>query len=388
MDLRSSPSKSGSRVIEYDLHGIVGVRLLNPSKEDAAAVANQLGTLQGELRSVPDIVIRFVKELVLPNMNYLGLDSAGFTDEGFYILRSNKSSIKARIPFDEIGGSCEIICESGLSAVPLLLAIVNLTFMKKNLIPLHASGFTFNGTGALVVGWAKGGKTEALLAFANHGAAYVGDEWVILSEDGRTMYGIPEPIRLWDWQLKYVPELKSMIPARKRAFFRSVRFLDEIHRLAKSSRLPIPFLHQAGEAMPALKRQLNIRVPPRKVFDGRFLASSRLDKIFFLLSREDQNIEIQPCSSEDIARRMANCNQFEQAPFFENYRAFKFAFPKSRNEFLENIPRLQETLLLNALKGKESFVVFHPYPVSFDLLYEKMVPYLTGQASVGATSCG
>jgi len=377
MDSRTSPEKTQSTAIDYDLHGIVGVRLLDPSKEDAAAVADQLGALRGELRREPDILIRFRKELALSGMNYLGLDSAGFTDQGFYILRSGKSSVKARIPFDEIGKTCEIVCESGLSSVPLLLAIVNITFMKKNRIPLHASGFTFNGIGALVAGWAKGGKTEALLAFTNHGAAYVGDEWVILSEDGGTMYGIPEPIRVWDWQLKYMPELKSMIPARKRAFFKTIRLVDEIHRLSKKSRLPLPFLSLGDEAMPALKRQLNIRLPPREIFNGRFLTSSRLDKIFFLLSREEQTIEIHQCSPEDVARRMSNCNLFEQAPFFENYKAFKFAFPKSRNEFLENVPRLQESLLLNALKGKDSFIVFHPYPVSFELLYEKMVPYLT-----------
>jgi len=377
--MRSTGSKEvplTNQVIDYDLHGIVGVRLVNPSESDAMAVANQLGPLLGSLQRNPDIIIRFERELPIGSMIYLGLDSAGFTKDGFYVLRSSKAPAKARIPFEKIGNACEIVCESGLRSVPLLLAIINFTFLKKDFVPLHASGFVFNGIGGLVTGWAKGGKTEALLAFANHGAQYVGDEWLILSRDGEQMYGIPEPIRLWDWQLKYIPRLRTKIPTKKKVLFRSIRFLDEIHEgLAKRGSLPFPFLNLAAEALPALKRQLNVRIPPREIFNGHSVISARPDKVFFLLSHEHSSIEIEPCDPEDIARRMANCNYFEQAPFFEHYQAFRFAFPRYHNEFLENALKVQESLLRDGMKGKESFVVFHPYPVPLERLYEQMVPY-------------
>src|SRR5207247_1046267 len=101
---------------------------------------------------------------------------------------------RARVDFRQIGGRCEIVSQSGLGPVPLLIGIVTVTALGKSFVPLHGSAFVHNATGIIVTGWAKGGKTEALLAFAEHGARYVGDEWILLSSDGRKVYGVPEHI--------------------------------------------------------------------------------------------------------------------------------------------------------------------------------------------------
>jgi hypothetical protein len=104
------------------------------------------------------------------------VDDAGFTQDAFLILRSkHKTPAKVQIPMDQIGLQCEIVCERGLSAVPLLIPIINLTALHKGCLPLHAAGFVYNDVGALIAGWSKGGKTEALLAFMAQGARYVGD---------------------------------------------------------------------------------------------------------------------------------------------------------------------------------------------------------------------
>ena len=71
-----------------------------------------------------------------------------------------------QLPLERAGDRCEIVCERGLSAVPHLVAIVNLTALAHGVLPLHASAFSWNGTGILATGWAKGGKTEALLLVA------------------------------------------------------------------------------------------------------------------------------------------------------------------------------------------------------------------------------
>ena len=85
--------------------------------------------------------------------------------------------------------------------IPLLISIINLTALKKHrCVPIHASAFVYKGTGVVVTGWIKSGKSEALLAFSQHGATYVGGEWVLLDPDGETMYGLPGTFRMWDWQ--------------------------------------------------------------------------------------------------------------------------------------------------------------------------------------------
>ena len=54
-----------------------------------------------------------------PRLRYLGAREAGWTDDGFFVLRSRKKPVVVRIPMDRIGGRCEIVCERGLPAVPV-----------------------------------------------------------------------------------------------------------------------------------------------------------------------------------------------------------------------------------------------------------------------------
>ena len=362
--------------IDYDIHGFLGVRLINPSESDASAVAKQLGPMQKTLTAEPDIIVRFVDHLPLGKLNYLGLEKVGYNEEAFFILKSSKKDAKVQLAFDEIGERFEILCESGLKSVPLLLAIINLSLLKKNVVALHASAFVYNGKGIMVTGWAKGGKTEALLSFSDKGAEYVGDEWIFLSSDGKRMYGIPENIRLWDWHLDNLPRLKAKLSREKNLLFKGIHLLDKSQNLGKKRLGRVFPLKYLREAMPALKRQLNVQLPPQEVFDKcNESFSARFDKIFLLLSHNDSAYIVERTNPAEIADRMLASNQYELIPFMENYMAYKFAFPKKQNKFIEKVPQIQSKLLLQALLGKDAYTVRHPYPLSFDKLFEVMEPY-------------
>ncbi len=365
------------QTFDYDIHGIVGVRLVNAWESDAAAVARQLGPLQQTLTREPEIVVRFVEKLPTPNLQYVELEKSGFAGDDFYLLESGKRKAKARIAFEQIGGQCEIVCESGLSAVPLLMAIVNVTALKKRWVALHASAFEYEGTGVLLTGWSKGGKTEALLAFAAQGAKFIGDEWILLDESGERMYGIPENIRLCDWHLESLSEARKHVKGTKLFVFRAVRWLDRMQSAMANTWMGrlLPF-RLLREALPAVKRQLNVQLEPEKIFGagiGPF--EGKLEKVFFLMSHEGEEISVEATDPRQVAMRMAASVQYEQQQLFGNYLAYKFAFPARRNELLERAAILQCNLLGHALAGKEAYVVRHPYRVSLDKLYEAMKPY-------------
>jgi len=363
-----------SNCVDYDLHGLVGVRLLDPTPQDAAAVARQLGPLQRPLTRQPDIVIRFVRELPTPSLRLLGLEKNGFTREGFFILRSSKQRAKVKIGFEQIGRACEIVCESGLRAVPLLMAIINLAMLQKDCVPLHASAFVHRGVGVLVTGWAKGGKTEALLSFAQHGARFVGDEWIVLSGDGRHMYGIPENIRLWDWHFDHLPHLRRHLRADKKRLFKMIHLLDNVQK-----KLPLPPLR---EAMPALRRQLNAQLPAQTIFGENFGPLHAVpQKVFLLASHAAARTYVEPHHPEAIARQMIASLQYEFLPFMEHYLAFAFAFPERRNAFIENAHLRQLEILQRALAGKEAYTVWHPYPFSFQEVFEAMRPFCESQTA-------
>jgi len=71
---------SNQHTLDFDIYGIIGVRLINPGPQDIAAVTRQLGPLQSTLSEEPDITIRFVENIPTPNINYLGVDFVGFTE--------------------------------------------------------------------------------------------------------------------------------------------------------------------------------------------------------------------------------------------------------------------------------------------------------------------
>jgi hypothetical protein len=272
-----------------------------------------------------------------------------------------------------------------LPAVPLLLAIVNMTLLTRDCVPLHASAFLHKGTGVVVTGWAKGGKTEALLAFAQRGARYVGDEWVLLTADGRTAYGIPEHIRLQQWHLEQLPGMRTHVRAADRFFFAAVRLFERCQRvfperLARRS----PLVRRLRAAVPALRRQLNAQFDPRLVFgDSMGPFSTTPSKVFFMVSHAESAIEVEPTDPMQIAEQMCESIRYEQLPFFSNYLAYRFAFPLRTNNFIEHAYTLQRQLLRQALTGKEAYVVRHPYPCSLDELYERMSPYCEGAVPVG-----
>src|SRR5262245_36047424 len=182
--------------VDFDIRGLIGVRLLDGSASDVASVSRQLGRPSEGLQRAPDVVVRFVERLPLQGATLVTSHGSTFTDEGFLILQSENRRIRAQVPLWELGGPCEIVCESGGRAVPMLLDAVKLAALKKGLIPVTASAFEYEGIGVLVAGGVGGGKTSALLAFARQGALFVGDELIFVRSDGKEMFGLGTPLKV------------------------------------------------------------------------------------------------------------------------------------------------------------------------------------------------
>jgi hypothetical protein len=370
-------SSSRHPTVDFDLHGLVGIRLINPTARDAARLEKLLAPFRAKLEREPDITVRFERDLAPPALNYLGLNSMAFTEEDFYLLDRSSGQVAAKIPFDKIGQPYEIVCQSGLGSVPLLFELTRLAFLSKNYVSLHGAAFLYDGKGILVAGWSKGGKTEALVSFANHGAYYVADEWVLLSGDGKRMLGLPIPVALWDWQLEQVsPDLLPKMSTERKLLFKSIRSLEAVHNTFGRGRFKDFFpLKTLDRLMPVFKQRLSVRELPHDLFKDRYCdRGATVDKLFLVMSHSEPETVIIPTDPTEIARRMVNSNEHEAASAAQYYRAFKFAFPWRENPSLERAPELQRSLLVRALEGKEAYQVFHPYPVSFEELFSHLQP--------------
>jgi hypothetical protein len=369
---------SGTRAeVDFDLHGLAGVRLLGASPADMEVVRRQLGLAQTSLGREPNVVIRFVDRLGTESrLRYVGLDEAGFTDDAFLVLRSkHKAPARVEIAFTQIGESVEIVCERGLPAVPFLIPILNLTVLARGVLPLHASAFVHRGTGVVATGWSKGGKTEALLAFAARGAEYVGDEWVYVAGDGSRVHGIPEPIRVWGWHLRQLPQYEALVSGADRTRLRAIELFLGAERALRRVR---PGRGPAGAVTrlaPLLNRQLYVDVEPARLFGRVGSQSAPFDRLFFLVSSDSPEIAVEPVDPLEVGERMVFSLQHERLDFAAAYLKYRFAFPAASNPFVEQLEEIQRKALARAFADKPAFVVHHPYPCSLDALFEAMSPY-------------
>jgi hypothetical protein len=321
--------------VDFNLHDLVGIRLLDARSGDVRA---------GE---------------------------AAFSADEFFVLRSkHKAQARVSLALDQAGqGPCAIVCESGLPAVPLLIPLINLTMVAKGVLPLHAAAFTYNGVGAVATGWSKGGKTEALLAFMAGGAQYVGDEWVYLPADDSRALGIPEPIRLWDWYVRQLPELRGRLSRGDRLRLAALRGVATLRR-----RMPalVP-----GRLARFLERQRYADLDPRMIFpEERCALAGRFDRLFWMVTHDARTIEVAPADAGEIARRMLHSLLYEWLPFLEWYRMYRFAFPDRRNELIESLEGRLTALLDETLAGRPAYTVAHPYPVDLAALFAAMRPLL------------
>lgn len=375
-------TKDGQRT-EFDIHGVLGIRLVDPSSADVAAVSKQLGSLQKPLLREPEITLRFVKDMLPPRLRHLGSRQKGFTDDAFFVFDQGTNGGIVRIPFDLVEGPCEIVCERGVGSVPLLMPILSLAALAKGFVAVHASAFVHHGIGILMAGWAESGKTTTLLGFASEGAEFIGEEWVLLSGDGQTMCGLPRDIELSPSHLESVPNVRRRIKRSRLWAFEGLRQLGKIQGiLGKEVNGTFP-ANALRKAISAVQRRTIPKVSPKVIFGSRIGSLiARPQKVFLLIGHNDTRIEVKPTPPIEMAHRIAHMTQYEQIRFMEHYLAFKFAFPELKNAFLEESSAYQFELLSSALKTKEAYTVFHPHPVTFSALYEAIKPFCESTKNV------
>ncbi|HKW62494.1 MAG TPA: hypothetical protein VJN89_08125 [Candidatus Acidoferrum sp.] len=362
--------------IDFDIHGLIGIRLIDPSSGDFEGVSKLLGPPSKPSLTTPEITVRFVEDLSVPGLKFLGSDDYGFKDQRFYLLQRGTGNVQAWIPFDHIGEGCEIVCRRGTGSVPLLMAIIGLTALKRGHVPLHASALVYNGVGILMAGWAHCGKTAALLGFASKGAEFVGEEFVLLNGSGERMHGLVRPLELTQWHFASLAHVRRAVSLRNRCAFRGMGVLHALQKAILGERtqssLVSRSLHRVSVAFEDRLRPL---IAPSAFFGDRVRSSgASVDKIFLFVSHEDEKIEVRQFTPCEMASYLAVLVQYQLTPLLLPYVAYRFAFPGQRNEFLERVGECSLASLTHALRGKENYMVRLPYPHSFPKLFRAIQP--------------
>ena len=370
------PGSTARRVL-HTVARCVRVAVDGGDDADRAAVARRLGPAACDDGGDVDLTLRFVPTLPADPLTMLGLD-AGWAGDRFCLLTPTRTGTRrAQMPLDRVGnGPAEVVCESGIGEVPLLTQLVNLIALGKGLLPLHAAALEWKGRGSVLTGWAKGGKTEAVLACAQRGAKVVADEWAYLAAAG-PVTGYPEQIHVWDWQLAELAAAGVPVPASARRRVAVGRFTRTL-----PDRLPVGLRGGAvGSAARLIGRAgeplRGVDLDPEELFGANVRQSeTSFDQLFLVASSERPGITVTPIDGQEIADRMAASLRYEQRVLLDRYDAYRFAFPDRRNELIEAMRDLQRERLDALLPGRPAYRVDHPYPVSLADLFAALAPHL------------
>ena len=372
---------AGLPSIDYDVHGLIGVRLIDPAPADTRTVERHLRGFAAPLSREPDLVVRFVDRLPVDGFRCVDVDRSGFTDEGFFVRCRGARTGWVRVPFERLGAPCELVSERGLGHVPYLRPVLRLAALRRGYLPLHASAFEWNGVGVLVTGWTHGGKTSSLLAFAEQGARFVGDDLVFLSADGRRMFGMSTPLNVSTAQLGQSERLRDHVSRRRLLALRGLDSLDrteeQLTRRWPRGAYPLALLRRA---MRPVRRRVNVHMSPELAFWNGVRPTAEPRKLFLMMSHRQAGVSVEPTDPMDVAERMIHSLRYEDLGLLAEYSAFRFAFPQPQqaNDLIERAHEIAHARLRQAFAGMDAYVVRHPYPPPLRTLYDVMRPLCEG----------
>lgn len=361
------------RRVDFDIHGLARVRLVNPAPRDIAAVAWQLGTAPSRDAGEADLVIEYLPLMPAPRgARFIGTGGAGFAEGAFYARGLGTSSAMI-VPYDSLGtGSARLVLRRGTGPVHQLTGLLNLTMLAKGVTPLHAAAFVLSGEGIVACGWSKSGKTEALLGFMSLGATAIGDEWIYLAEDGR-MYGLASPIRVEARHLDDLPDGGRQMSLRRRYRMRATAPAGLLGTLlGRRGGLATPI----ARALAGVASWSHSDVPAHALFgEARVAGDGPIDRVFLLMSAAVDEVVVRPLDALEAADRLVFAHQHHRRSLLASYAEFRYAFPDRPSDVLETAEARERDLLNRYLRGKPSYLVEHPHPVEITALAEAMARF-------------
>ena len=371
--------------VDYDIHGVLGLRLIDPPSSLARLVARQFDPWRpSPLSSEPDVTISRLRSRAYREASYR-LGDAGdsqeseFSDSEF-ILRKGMMAIS--VPFASVGSGCVIGWSGGSGMRRLLIDYVRpalqISLLPKGRVALHSAAVALEGKGILLAGWAESGKTEATLGFLQAGAAFVSDKWTILDGDGSAIHHFPTPITVRNWMIDLIPGLRDRLKGTELLRARAAGLATSVLRVEVLARAPM-----TTEVQGLAELAGRVSVTPTQLLgkdgDGpgqwRSMPSAPFESLFLLVTSNRDRIAVREADVDEVAGRLADCAAYERRALFGLYQRYKYAFPGRRNRLMEEAREAESRMLAKALESKRVFLVEAPFPFNPSALYRAIQPF-------------
>lgn len=372
--------------VDYDIYGLLGVRLSDPAEALTRTAKRQLNPLKPTtLGSDPDISISHLPAGFDWSHGYR-LGDAGdgqqcrFDGSSFALVCGDAA---ISIPFDSVGQSCAIGCTANSNMRKLFIDYVRpalqISLLPKGALALHSAAVSYKGKGIVLAGWAESGKTEAMLGFLQAGASFVSDKWTIIDGGGPSIAHFPTPITVRHWMIDLIPGLRQRLKSSELLRARAAGVAGSLLATTSASGR-VPVLREAKGLADLGGR---VSVTPSQLFgdtDGQrsrwgMSSSAPLHCLFLLMTTSEERISVRPAETVEVARRLADCAAYERRAFLGLYQRFKYALPGRRNNLIEEASDREAEILGKALASKNVFTVDVPFPFNPAALQDAIGPY-------------
>ncbi len=358
------PSRSGATV-RMTVHGLVALDVIGAEERHIEALRRNYGATPATAAEPADVTIRFVEEIETDELTQLRLVAAAVSSHGFHLVDELDERPIATIPFGSLDGPCEIVYVSKPGETRHLTDVLRLAILRHSHVVLQAAAFEFEEKGVVVIGWPKSGKTGVVLGSVAHGGRVLGDDWIAIARDGRSMFALQPTVTISDWQAS---QLEQTVAVRLPLSFRAIRAVEWAH-----GRLPLRS-RTLEKALPRALRALKVSLPAAEL--GRSTTGVAPSRVFLVEAKAAGPAAVSACDSREVVSRATVVNRFEWSGFRNLYMAWQFAHPGAVDGAMESLDDEEERAITDALSGLAAFCVEHTYPGALDEVFRAVAAHL------------
>lgn len=366
----NNPSPQG-----ISLHDQIQMNLQGGKSEDVEAIAGWIGGKRGMPSQESDIDVSFHDSRCAQHeWMPIGHQDAFYGGGRFGLAsKHSPSPVEVELKTEFANSKFRIHFSHGCPRkFPLLRGMINASCIAKGWLGVHATAFTLGSNGYLACGWPGSGKTGTLLAYLMHGAEYLATEWVYISDEGQTMHGTPEPIRLRDWHMEKVDGKIGRLGRSDRFRLTSKRWLQRsVDRMSKILR---PVAGSVGKLTSRLAdkidRQCHVDLPMEDwIGEALQPRQSPLTTILFVGLHPSSEIRVRWLDKGEAKRRMDSLQTEDFQELFRTYIRWQYAVSDA-SAWLHQMDRMRRQLLDGLMNDKHLLAVDHPQRVPLPALFQ------------------
>ena len=205
--------------MKFSLHGLFTFQIDGRDKRLIKYFEKDYASFRTSDESESEMVI-IVGDFTPDNDNCYIIDHKYYVRKNYIFWKDQYKVVNWQISIENIEGKPIIHFKGGLFSElflreNILEPLMAVKLAQKGISLLHASGIALNDQGVIFPAGKGVGKTSTILGLSlEKNSKFLGNEPVIISDAG-LVYSFPSRIRLYHYNLKYIPQIYKMLTQRE-----------------------------------------------------------------------------------------------------------------------------------------------------------------------------